>query len=175
MNSTKPATDRKMRVRAKYETDADKWQAIIAKDRAAESHFVYSVKTTGVYCRPSCSARMALRENAAFHESAEAAEAAGSRACKRCVLNGPGVAEVHGASAAKACRTIETAEETPTLDALEKDAAMSRYHFHRIFSRITGITPKQYAVAHRSRRVSEELRKQVTVTEAIYRAGFNSS
>ena len=175
MSSTKAATDRKTRSRAKYETDAEKWRAIIAKDRAADGHFVYSVKTTGIYCRPSCSARMALRKNVAFHRSPEAAQAAGFRACKRCVPNGPGVAEVHAAAVAKACRTIEATEEPPTLDALAKDAAMSRYHFHRIFSQITGITPKQYAIAHRSRRVGEELRKPTTVTEAIYRAGFNSS
>jgi AraC family transcriptional regulator of adaptative response/methylated-DNA-[protein]-cysteine methyltransferase len=170
MNSTG-----KTRAREKYQTDAAKWRAIIGKDRAADGHFVYSVRTTGVYCRPSCSARIALRKNVAFHASPEAAEAAGFRACKRCVPNGRAVAEVHAAAVAKACRTIEAAEETPMLDALAKDAAMSRYHFHRIFSQLTGITPKQYAVAHRSRRVGEELLKRATVTEAIYRAGFNSS
>ena len=175
MDSTKEAIPRRTRSRAKYETDVEKWQAIVAKDRAADGHFIYSVRTTGVYCRPSCSARLALRNNVAFHESWEAAEAAGFRSCKRCRPNGPGLAELHAAAIAKACRTIESAEETPTLDTLAKHAAMSRYHFHRIFSQITGITPKQYAVAHRSRRVGQELLKHTSVTEAIYRAGFNSS
>ena len=160
---------------ARYSTDDAKWQAIIAKDRAADGHFVYAVRTTGVYCRPSCSARLPLRKNVAFYQSPEAAELMGFRPCKRCSPNGLTLAKEHAATVATACRAIESAEDAPTLDALAKSAAMSRYHFHRVFTKITGVTPKRYALAHRSRRVRDELVKRTTVTEAIYGAGYNSN
>lgn len=161
--------------RAKYSTDDAKWQAVLAKDRNAEDRFVYSVKTTGVYCRPSCSARLALRKNVAFHETPEAAELAGFRACKRCSPNGPNLAAEHAAAVVKACRAIESADEPPTLDALARKVGMSACHFHRVFTKITGLTPKGYAMAQRSRRVRDQLAKGRTVTEAIYGAGFNSN
>jgi AraC family transcriptional regulator of adaptative response/methylated-DNA-[protein]-cysteine methyltransferase len=162
---------------AGFASDEAKWQAVVHKDRNADGIFYYSVRTTGVYCRPSCpTARPALRKNVAFHESLEEAEKAGFRACKRCTPKGPSLAEEHAAAVAKACRAIETAEEPPTLDDLAKGAAMSSYHFHRVFKAVTGLTPKAYAVAHRSRRVRDELsRRRGTVTEAIYEAGFNSN
>jgi AraC family transcriptional regulator of adaptative response/methylated-DNA-[protein]-cysteine methyltransferase len=156
--------------------DEKKWQAVVHKDPAADGTFYYSVKTTGVYCRPSCrTTRPALRKNVAFHDSPEDAEKAGFRACKRCAPKGPTLAEEHAAAVAKACRAIETAEEPPALDVLAKAAGMSSYHFHRVFKAITGLTPKAYAVAHRARRVREELSKGGTVTEAIYESGFNSN
>jgi AraC family transcriptional regulator of adaptative response/methylated-DNA-[protein]-cysteine methyltransferase len=76
---------------------------------------------------------------------------------------------------AKACRLIEDAQEAPSLEALAKSAGMSRFHFHRVFKAVTGVTPKSYADAQRARRVREELARRDTVTEAIYGAGFNSS
>lgn len=158
------------------QTEEAKWQAVVDKDPAADGNFYYSVKTTGVYCRPSCrTTRPALRKNVAFHDSPEDAEKAGFRACKRCAPKGPTLAEAHAAAVAKACRAIEAAEEPPALDALAKAAGMSSYHFHRVFKAITGLTPKAYAVAHRARRVREELAKGGTVTEAIYESGFNSN
>jgi AraC family transcriptional regulator of adaptative response/methylated-DNA-[protein]-cysteine methyltransferase len=159
-----------------HPTDESKWQAVVQKDGNADGAFYYSVKTTGVYCRPSCRAtRPALRKNVAFHDSSEEAEKAGFRACKRCAPKGPTLAEEHAAAVAKACRAIEAAEEPPALDALAKAVGMSSYHFHRVFKAITGLTPKAYAVAHRARRVREELSKGGTVTEAIYESGFNSN
>ncbi len=160
---------------AEYATDDAKWQAVVEKDQNADGKFYYSVKTTGVYCLPTCSARLALHRNVAFHNSPEEAERAGFRACKRCWPKGPTLAEEHAATVAKACRAIECAEELPTLDALAKTAGMSSYHFHRIFKAATGLTPKAYTVAQRSQRVREELSKRSTVTEAIYGAGFNSN
>jgi len=161
---------------AGFATDEAKWRAVVHKDQNADGKFYYSVRTTGVFCRPSChTARPALRKNVAFHESIEEAESAGFRACKRCSPKGPSLAEEHAVAVAKACRAIETAEEPPTLDELAKAAAMSSYHFHRVFKAVTGLTPKAYAVAHRSRRVRDELSRRGTVTEAIYEAGFNSN
>lgn len=161
--------------RARYASDEERWQAVVQKNRNADGKFFYSVKTTGVYCRPSCPARPKRRENVAFHKSAEDAERAGFRACKRCKPKGLALAEQHAATVAAACRAIETAEEWPDLEALANSAGMSRFHFHRIFKSATGLTPKAFAAAHRSERMRRELPKRGTITEAIYEAGFNSN
>jgi AraC family transcriptional regulator of adaptative response/methylated-DNA-[protein]-cysteine methyltransferase len=158
-----------------FSTDDARWEAVRRRDRAADGVFYYSVLTTGVYCRPSCASRLARRDNVAFHATCEAAEAAGFRPCKRCRPNEASVAERHASAVADACRVIEEAEEPPDLDALARTAGMSRFHFHRVFKSVTGVTPKAYADAHRAERVRDELAQGATVTEAIYGAGFNSS
>jgi methylphosphotriester-DNA--protein-cysteine methyltransferase len=155
--------------------DRERWQAVRRRDRAADGSFVYSVRTTGVYCRPSCAARLPRRENVRFHATCEEAERAGFRPCKRCRPNGSSLAERRAAAIAKACRTIERAEELPSLAALAHAAGLSRFHFHRVFKAVTGVTPKAYGEAHRARRLREELSRGASVTEAIYGAGFNSS
>ena len=156
------------------DTDSARWNAIIAKDRAADGEFFYSVRTTGVYCRPSCAARPARRENVAFHLTAAEAEAAGFRPCKRCKPDQPPMAERQAAMVAQACRSIEAAEEAPDLETLAAQAGVSPFHFHRVFKSVAGVTPKAYADAHRAGRVREALATSGTVTEAIYDAGFNS-
>jgi AraC family transcriptional regulator of adaptative response/methylated-DNA-[protein]-cysteine methyltransferase len=155
--------------------DAERWAAVVRRDPAADGKFFYSVRSTGVYCRPSCASRRALRENVAFYATADAAERAGFRPCKRCKPNQAGLAEQHAAAIAAACRTIEASETTPSLDELAAAAGMSRFHFHRTFKAITGVTPKAYASARRAERVRTELAASPTVTQAIYDAGFNSS
>jgi AraC family transcriptional regulator of adaptative response/methylated-DNA-[protein]-cysteine methyltransferase len=151
-----------------------RWAAVVARDPAADGKFVYSVKTTGVYCRPSCRARPARPENVAFHATAADAERVGFRPCKRCKPDQPSRAEQHAAKVAELCRFIEGAEELPTLGELAKRAAMSTYHLHRVFKDVTGLTPKAYAAAHRAKRIRQELDRSDTVTEAIYGAGYNS-
>ena len=158
-----------------FSTDEARWEAVRRRDPAADGVFLYSVLTTGVYCRPSCGSRLARRENVAFHATCAAAEAAGFRPCQRCRPNEAPLAERHAAAVAQACRLIEEAEETPSLDALARSAGMSRFHFHRLFKAATGVTPKAYAAARRAERVRDELAQCATVTEAIYGAGFNSS
>lgn len=158
-----------------YATDEERYNAIANRDVMADGRFYFSVKTTGVYCRPSCAARRARRENVQFHDSCEAAERAGFRACKRCQPDGPALEEQYAAKIARACRSIETVEDAPSLDTLAKAAGMSRFHFHRVFTKLTGLTPKAYAKAHRAERMRKELPKQDSVTEAIYEVGFNSS
>jgi AraC family transcriptional regulator of adaptative response/methylated-DNA-[protein]-cysteine methyltransferase len=155
-------------------TDEARWAAVVARDREADGQFFFSVRTTGVYCRPSCGARQPRRENVAFHLTPGEAEAAGFRPCKRCRPTEASQAERHAEIVAEACRTIEAAETPPQLDALAAAAGLSPYHFHRIFKAVAGVTPKAYADAHRGRRVREELARSGTVTEAIYDAGFNS-
>src|SRR5215475_8367538 len=156
-----------------FDDDA-RWKAVKRRDRAADGAFVYSVRTTGVYCRPSCAARLPRRDNVAFFRTCTDAERAGFRPCKRCRPNAPALADVHAGAVARACRLIEEAEEAPSLAALASAAGMSRFHFHRVFKAITGVTPKAYAAGHRGKRVREELSASDTVTEAIYGAGFNS-
>ena len=158
-----------------YRSDADRWAAVQRRDAKADGKFFYSVRTTGVYCRPSCPSRPARRENVAFHASCEAAERAGFRPCKRCRPNEAALTVRRAAAIEKACRTIASAEEMPGLDALAGSAGMSRFHFHRIFKSVTGLTPNAYAAAHRAERVRKELPLSESVTDAIYGAGFNSS
>jgi len=155
--------------------DEARWTALRARDATADGTFYYSVKTTGVYCRPSCAARAARPENIAFHATPAAAERAGFRPCKRCKPDQPPLAERQAAQVAALCRMIETADEVPTLDELAARAGLSAFHTHRLFKAVTGVTPRAYAAAHRARRVRGELATRATVTEAIYGAGYNSS
>lgn len=158
-----------------FTDEATRWAAVLRHDATADGNFVYGVSTTGIYCRPSCASRRPRREHVQFLATCEAAERAGFRPCKRCRPNEPALAEQRAAAIAKACRLMERAEEIPTLDELASAAGMSRFHFHRVFRTLTGVTPKAYAAAHRARRVRQELGRSATVTEAIYGSGFNSN
>src|SRR3984893_285387 len=111
-------------------TESDpRWAAVVARDPQAT--FFYSVKTTGVYCRPSCAARLARPENVQFHLRCEDAEKAGFRACKRCKPTQAGITERTAKKIAKACRVIERSEDVPSLQKLAGDVGMSTFHFHR--------------------------------------------
>ncbi|HEY6281732.1 MAG TPA: bifunctional DNA-binding transcriptional regulator/O6-methylguanine-DNA methyltransferase Ada [Burkholderiales bacterium] len=152
-----------------------RWAALVARDPKADGKFFYSVKTTGVYCRPSCAARTARPENVEFHLTAADAERAGFRPCKRCKPNQPSLAEQHAAKVAELCRLIENAEQVLSLEELANHAGLSTYHLHRVFKAVTGLTPKAYATAHRAKRIRAELDRSSTVTEAIYGAGYSSN
>jgi AraC family transcriptional regulator of adaptative response/methylated-DNA-[protein]-cysteine methyltransferase len=156
-------------------TSDPRWQAVLRRAPDADGTFFYSVGTTGVYCRPSCASRTARPENVRFHLSALAAESAGFRACKRCFPNAPSLQQQHAAKVAQVCRYIENATEEIGLAELARSINMSPYHFHRVFRAVTGVTPKQYATAHRTKTVRQKLKSSKTVTEAIYDAGYNSS
>ncbi len=158
------------------ETTSDsRWAAVVARDPALDGKFFYSVKTTGVYCRPSCAARLAKPENVRFHATCSEAEHAGFRPCKRCKPNQAPLAERQALKVAQICRIIENAEQVPSVEALASHAGLSAYHFHRIFKAVTGLTPKAYAAAHRAQRVRCELDRSDTVTEAIFEAGYQSN
>lgn len=156
-------------------TDDDRWRAVLGRDGRADGTFFYSVTTTGIFCRPSCPSRRPRRENVRFHQTTAAAQRDGFRPCRRCRPTEAGLDARHGALIAAACRTIDAADVPPTLVELARVAGMSRFHFHRMFRGITGVTPRAYAAAARARRVRQELARTTTVTEAIYGAGFNSS
>jgi len=161
--------------RPRFASDEERWQAVVARDARADGAFFYAVRTTGVYCRPSCGARLPRRENVAFYASGAAATRAGFRACRRCRPDAAGQAEAHAAAIAAACRLIESAETMPSLAALAEAAGLSPFHFHRIFKASTGVTPRAYAAARRAARMRDELAAGASVTAAIYGAGFNSS
>jgi AraC family transcriptional regulator of adaptative response/methylated-DNA-[protein]-cysteine methyltransferase len=151
-----------------------RWLSVMARDAAADGRFVYAVRTTGVYCKPSCASRRARPENVDFYPTTAAAEAAGFRACRRCRPDRPQT-DTRADLVTALCRYIEAAETPPTLDALARRAGMSPFHLQRVFKQVTGITPKQYADAHRARRLRGKLAASSSVTEAIFDAGFNSS
>ena len=158
-----------------FSTDSARWAALQNRDNMADGRYVYGVVTTGVYCRPACPSRLALRKNVRFFDTSADAERAGFRSCKRCRPDQLSLSAQHTAMITRACREIETADEPPTLDTLASNANLSRYHFHRIFKSVTGITPRQYATEHRAKKIKSALQKNPTVTDALYHAGFNSS
>lgn len=160
----------------RYASEDQRWQAVQQRDARADAHFVYAVRTTGVYCRPSAAARLPRRENVCFFDSAQQAEAAGFRASRRPRGDQTQAAAAHAEIAAAACRAIDAGETAPTLQALAAQAGLSPFHFHRVFKAETGLTPKAYASAARARRLRAQLdAPEASVTDAIYGAGFQSS
>src|SRR5258708_32042885 len=131
-----------------FRSDDQRWAAIVRRNRAADGLFFYAVLTTGVYCRPSCASRLPRRENVQFHATADEAERAGFRACKRCQPRGKNLDERQAAAVAQACRLIERAEEMPSLDALADAAGMRRLPFHRVVQAQKRGTPKAHARTH---------------------------
>ena len=152
-----------------------RWAALLARDAREDGRFFYAVRTTGVYCRPSCGARAPRPENVEFHDTPAAAERAGFRPCRRCRPDQPDAAARHAALVAGLCRRIETAETAPALAELAREAGMSANHLRRVFQAVTGLTPKSYAAARRAGALREGLAVGKSVTGAAYEAGFNSS
>lgn len=151
-----------------------RWQAVVACDARADGTFVYAVKTTGIYCAPSCSSRQPRPENILYFDDAQAAERAGFRPCKRCRQGLMSLAQFHASRVAQACRLLEQSADMLTLNQLAMEVGISAYHFHRLFKAQTGVTPKAYQLALRARRVRENLASAATVTEAIYASGYSS-
>lgn len=152
-----------------------RWASIVARQGADDGKFYYSVKTTGVYCRPSCAARLARPENVRFHATCREAEKAGFRPCKRCKPDRPSLVEEHATKITAICRLIEQSDEPPRLNKLAAEAGLSVFHFHRVFKAVTGVTPNDYAKANMAKRVRRKLGEGSSVTEAIYDAGYNSN
>src|ERR1700737_2286275 len=155
--------------------DDPRWARIVARDKTADGYFWYSVATTGIYCRPSCPSRTANPRNVQLHDTLAAAKATGFRPCKRCNPDGISIEGENAAIIAQACRLIEESEEEPSLNDLAEAVGRSPSYFHRMFKAVTGLTPKDYAVAHRAAKVRQGLDSGNSVTEAMYDAGFNSS
>jgi AraC family transcriptional regulator, regulatory protein of adaptative response / methylated-DNA-[protein]-cysteine methyltransferase len=152
------------------------WRAVESRDRRADGAFVFAVRTTGVYCRPSCPARRPKRRNVRFFQGPNAAEAAGFRACRRCHPRDLPSRVVEAAWVRRVCRQIEDTLDRPVrLRELGAKAGVSPDHLARRFKRATGLSPRQYAEARRLAAFKERLRKGNGVNEAIYEAGYGSS
>lgn len=162
----------KMRLAAEIEGDP-RWAVVVGRSGADD--FVYSVASSGIYCRPGCAARLPRPENVRFHAMAAAAEAAGFRPCKRCKPDGPSSQSRLASVVAAACRAMEADDVDCSLRALAGRAGFSPSYFHHAFRRIVGVTPKAYATELRARRMRHEVARGETVTDAIYAAGFSSS
>ncbi|MET0370940.1 MAG: bifunctional DNA-binding transcriptional regulator/O6-methylguanine-DNA methyltransferase Ada [Sphingobium sp.] len=147
------------------------WAAFMGRDRAHDDRFVGAVKSTGIYCKPSCPARHPKRENIAFYPNGAAARAAGYRACLRCKPDEVGRDVM---AVAAAIRLIEDAEEAPSLAMLAEQVGYAPHHFHRLFKRETGSTPAAYARGLRTERLKAALHEEDNVTQAIYAAGYNA-
>jgi len=161
-----------------------KWHAVQKRDRGADGAFVYAVRSTGIYCRPSCPSRKPQRAQVEFFPLPEAAEQRGFRPCRRCYPDTINPRDPRAEAVARVCREIEArihgdgagAGESPvTLSALSRTAGMSPHQLERAFRSLMGITPRQYADAQRMRRLKSSLRKGDDVTTALYDAGFGSS
>jgi AraC family transcriptional regulator of adaptative response/methylated-DNA-[protein]-cysteine methyltransferase len=160
-----------------YPNDEARWAAVQARDAAADGHFVYAVRTTGVYGPPSSQARHPKRENVEFFDTPQAAEAAGYRTSRRAHGSQASAAAERAALVARACRLIETADTPPPLDALAAALGLSPFHLHRLFKQETGLTPKAYGAAWRARKLRQQLSSSpdASITHAIYDAGFNAN
>ncbi|OLV17893.1 bifunctional DNA-binding transcriptional regulator/O6-methylguanine-DNA methyltransferase Ada [Deinococcus marmoris] len=155
-----------------YPTEESRWEAVLARDARADGAFWYGVRSTGIYCRPSCPSRRPRRENASFHDSPQEARARGLRACLRCEPDGVSA----GTRAVVRVRfLLETAATPPPLSALAADVGLSPFHLQRLFKRAVGLSPKQYAVGLRHLRFKEGLKMGKPVTTAIYDAGHETS
>jgi AraC family transcriptional regulator, regulatory protein of adaptative response / methylated-DNA-[protein]-cysteine methyltransferase len=144
--------------------------AFDARDRSLDGRFVGAVKTTGIYCKPSCPARRPLRENVTFYGTPSEARAAGYRACKRCLPDDVG-RDAEGV--AKALALISTSEERVSLDAMAAAAGYAPHHFHRVFKRAMGITPAAFVRGEMAKRAEVALAGEGSVTDAIYEAGYS--
>jgi AraC family transcriptional regulator of adaptative response/methylated-DNA-[protein]-cysteine methyltransferase len=151
--------------------DADTaWAAFMRRDRSWDGRVIGAVKTTGIYCKPSCPAKRPKREHVEFFATSEEARAAGFRACLRCK---PDEVGRDRDAVAKAVRLIEQSEEPPSLTEIADAVGYAPHHFQRIFKRDLGVSPAEYARGLRNRRAQEALKANGRVTDAVYDAGYS--
>lgn len=157
-----------------YETVSDRWGAVVQRDLGARGAFVYGVTTTGIYCRSGCPSRLPSPGNVHFFDTWEAAEEEGFRACKRCSPRSPDAPNAALPAVLRACRILESAQRVPSLRELADAVGYSPYHFQRVFKELVGVSPKQYGLEQRLRRLREGVQERETITEAVYDAGYAS-
>ncbi|RMP07687.1 ADA regulatory protein [Pseudomonas syringae pv. persicae] len=164
-----------LKARAPRTEEDPRWEILLNRRSGAGADFVYGVLTTGIYCKPGSPSKLPRPENVVFFSSASEAEAAGFRPSRRTGSDQQSVDLKHASAVSEACRLIDTCDSMPNLAALAEKVGMSSFHFHRTFKKLTGLTPKAYSVASLRSRVKVELSHDVTITSALYEAGFNSN
>ena len=157
-----------------FATDQARWQALVQRDSEADGLFFYGVLTTLVYCRPNCSSRRPNYENVRFFDTREQAEEAGFRACKKCRPHIGAKSDRRDDIIVKACRIIDNAEDHVPLKDLAAQLGLSAFYFQRLFKHSMSITPKQYAMQKRLKKVQARLKDGTSVTDAVFEAGFSS-
>jgi AraC family transcriptional regulator of adaptative response/methylated-DNA-[protein]-cysteine methyltransferase len=156
--------------------ESARWDAVLARDPGADARFVYAVTTTGVYCRPSCPSRRPRRDRVRFFDTADAAQDAGFRACKRCRPDAANAGDPWVEKIRRACVYLANVDGHPALAALARRlGGGSPYHLQRNFKRLVGVTPREYAEACRLKSVKRRLRQGGDVTGAMIDAGYGSS
>lgn len=158
-----------------FNTDDVRWNAVCNKKLGADGQFYYAVITTGIYCRQGCRSKLPNRGNVEYFTTCDDADSAGYRACKKCKPSAVSKAREPEQKINRACRIIEESETSIKLADLAAQVSLSPYHFHRLFKKIVGITPKQYASRHQSQRFQSHLKTSPSVTDAIYSSGYSSS
>ena len=152
------------------------WNAVVSRDASRDGSFVFAVRSTGIYCRPSCPARRPKREQVSFFQIPEAAEQAGFRACRRCHPRRASGNDPRIELARRICHAIDEHDEEPqTLKTLSVETGVSAHHLQRTFKDVMGITPRQYAEARRLKQFKVNVKRGASVTEAMYTAGYGSS
>lgn len=152
-----------------------RWQALVMRNDDADGAFYYAVVTTGIYCRPNCSSPIPRRKNVRFFDTWQSAEEAGFIPCKRCRPKDDGKQSGYQQTFIQSCRTIDESDVPPSLGELANAAGLSPFYFHRLFKQYVGVTPKQYFIEKRLKRLRANLQQSATITDAIYDAGFSSS
>ncbi len=155
-------------------TPANRWRIVLARDRRYDGRFVFAVRSTGIYCRPSCPSRRPRRSQVAFFTAPADAEEAGFRACRRCHPNDVAAGDPGAALVRAACARIDATPER-TLAPLARELGASPFQLTRAFRRVLGVTPQQYRDARRRERLKTELKRRKHVGPAVYEAGFGSS
>src|SRR6266545_8233073 len=155
--------------------DAARWEAVLGRDRGADGLFVYAVRSTGVYCRPSCPSRRPRRDRVSFFESPATARHAGFRACRRCHPDASAGPDPWVEKIRRACVYLGNVDGHPSLATLARRVGGSPYHLQRNFKRLVGVSPREYAEACRLRKVKHGLRRGSAVTDAMFEAGYGSS
>src|SRR5713226_5904838 len=152
------------------------WNAVLARDASRDGSFVFAVRSTGIYCRPSCPARRPRREQVSFFQIPEAAEQAGFRACRRCHPRRARTADPQIELVRQICHAIDEHDEEPlTLKTLSAETGVSAHHLQRTFKEVMGITPRQYAESRRLKQFKSNVKNGSSVINAMYDAGYGSS
>lgn len=154
-------------------TSMENWQLVLERNAMADGQFVYAVRSTGVYCRPTCPSRRPNPQNVEFFDSPNAAEKAGYRACFRCR---PGAVSPQSEAVLAVCRYLESnADNKVTLSDLSRRVKLSPSHLQRVFKEQTGVSPREYQSSLRAQTLRKKLGHASSVTESVYDAGYSSS